>query len=216
MASEYNVKYGVNCEILLSVPDYLEEKAASNKVLTHKEPIKIVHHGNANKNRKIENMVNIVGPLGDQFELNFYLTGNQEVIQYVKNEASKYVNIKFHDPVELEGITKMLTQYDIGLYHLEPTGFNVRHCLPNKLFEYIQAGLAVVTGPSPDMAQIVYDHECGYVAEDFELSSLQSLLSRLTIDDINKAKKNSAIASVTLCFENESKKISEFMCSQSN
>ena len=53
-------------------------------------------------------------------------------------------------------IVDTIAEYDIGLFILSPINFNYYHALPNKLFEFIQARLAIAVSPSPEMARIVH------------------------------------------------------------
>ena len=77
-------------------------------------------------------------------------------------------------------IVDTIAQYDIGLFLLSPANFNYYHALPNKLFEFVQARLAVAIGPSPEMARIVNDHDLGIVAPDFEPTTMAAHLNALT------------------------------------
>jgi hypothetical protein len=63
--------------------------------------------------------------------------------------------------------------------------------LPNKLFEFIQARLALVVGPSPEMARVVREHECGLVTRDFTSQSLAEALASLTPASIAAYKRQS-------------------------
>jgi len=51
----------------------------------------------------------------------------------------------------------------IGVAPIEATCLSYRYCLPNKLFEYIQAGLPVVTSDLPEMARLVTQYQIGEV-----------------------------------------------------
>jgi len=82
-----------------------------------------------------------------------------------------------------------------------------QYALPNKLFEFIQARLAVIIGPSLDMADIVNEFNCGFVADDFNPKAMTRLLNDLTKAEIEVAKKQSNTAAKVLCYEEESKKI---------
>jgi glycosyltransferase involved in cell wall biosynthesis len=58
--------------------------------------------------------------------------------------------------------------YDVGFYPLYPTNYNNLIALPNKFFEFIAAGLAVCIGPSPSMAEIIEQYNCGLIVPSFE------------------------------------------------
>ena len=73
----------------------------------------------------------------------------------------------------------------------EPVTFNLKHCMPNKLFEFIQGRLAVAIGPSPDMAKFLIDNEIGIIAESFEPEALAEKLNKLTAESITEMKNRS-------------------------
>lgn len=202
LADEYLKEFGVKMEVFMSAPPFKNCSMISNNKI-----IKIVHHGVANWNRKLENMIDIVGGLDNKFTLDFYLTGDATYIDKLKKNALKYTNVFFKEPVEYNNIIPTLNKYDVGFFYVEPTTFNLLHCLPNKFFEYIQANLMIAIGPSPDMSELVNKYDCGIVAKEFSLESMIQELQKLTMSEVVKYKKNSSIAAKQLCYEVESLKL---------
>ena len=119
------------------------------------------------------------------------------------NSFGKYVSIK--KPIKYNEIVNKLSNYDIGIFYNEPTTFNLRHSLPNKIFEFIQARLAVAIAPSPDMKDLVEKYDCGVVAADFDISDMARSLNLLTESELDRLKKNSHIAAAELNIEKEQK-----------
>ena len=132
-------------------------------------------------------------------------------ISELKNKAYGCSRIKFNDPVCYQSIIPTLRNYDIGFFYVEPTTFNLLNCLPNKFFEYIQARLAIFVGPSPDMAELVNEFDCGFVCDEFSIVSAVNTLKRLNSDQIDRARVNSDKASRVLCYEKESEKITKLL-----
>src|SRR5690606_4933944 len=99
-------------------------------------------------------------------------------------------------------VVNFIHEYDIGVFLLPPVNFNYANTLPNKLFEYIQARLAVAVGPTPEMAAIVRKYGNGIVAEDFEPTSLARELNKLTGSSIAELKQRSSAAARDLSAEN--------------
>lgn len=207
LAKEYKKEFDVTMQVIRSTPNYTDFSVKP----CDKSVIRMVHHGGANRNRKIERMIELMNLLDDRFTLDLYLTKNHTYINWLKAKAKKNKRVRFCDPVPYSDILPMLNKYDIGLYLLQPTGFNTTYCLPNKLFEYIQARLAVAIGPSPDMSEIVDAYQCGIVSPNFNPEAMAECLSRLTLDDIDQMKQNSDKAAKELCFEEESKKLSSII-----
>jgi hypothetical protein len=103
-------------------------------------------------------------------------------------------NVRLRDPVPMPELTRLCNRYDMGLYLLPPTGFNTRHMLPNKFFEFIQARIGVAIGPSAEMAPIAGQHGLGVIAEDFTPRTLAEKLNALTAEDVMRFKRNADAA----------------------
>lgn len=95
--------------------------------------------------RGIEDAVKALGTLNkNDFEL--HLLGHRPASNelFFEELTSANVNIKFHDPIAPDDIIHFASQFDVGLA-LEP-GFSTNNqlALSNKIFSYMQAGLAIV------------------------------------------------------------------------
>ena len=154
--------------------------------------IRLIHHGIANRTRKIELMIDMMNYLDDNYIFDLMLVSNTtDYINELKLLASKFSNINFIEPVSINEITEFTNQYDIGVYILPPTNFNNYYALPNKFFEFIQARLTVAIGPSPEMASLVKKFNLGVVSDDFTSKSLAEKIKTLTRDQIMYHKNQS-------------------------
>lgn len=197
IAKEYEKNFGVKPTVVTNAPFY-EDLKPSN---VDENKIKIIHHGGAIKARNIEKMIDLADYLDDRFTLYFMLVPTDpNYYEYLKKYAEKK-NIVFLEPVKMQDISKKLNDFDIGVYILNPNGFNNLNALPNKLFEFIQARLMLAIGPSPEMAKIVKEYDLGIVSDDFEPKTLANKINRLKKEDIIYYKNNSHIAAKELCAE---------------
>jgi glycosyltransferase involved in cell wall biosynthesis len=78
------------------------------------------------------------------FELNLLgkqLPGSESFIEEITNSG---IAVKFHNPIHPDELTSFAAQFDIGLA-LEPAfSINNNIALSNKIFTYMQAGLAII------------------------------------------------------------------------
>jgi glycosyltransferase involved in cell wall biosynthesis len=157
--------------------------------------IRLIHHGGAIAERRLEVMVGAMDMVDDRFELDLMLVPNRRrYFARIERLARRSPHVRLIAPVSQRDLVKTCNAYDIGVYTLPASNDNLRLALPNKLFEFIQARLAVVVGPSPEMARIVREHECGLVTRDFTSESLAEALSTLTSADIAAYKRRSDVA----------------------
>ncbi|MFK7845040.1 MAG: glycosyltransferase [Rhodothermales bacterium] len=71
--------------------------------------------------------------------------------------------IKFKPPVAPAELHAHTCSADIGVTLLEDTCLNHRYALPNKLFEYLMAGLPVLASDLPEIGRIVEEYDVGRV-----------------------------------------------------
>ena len=203
LAQAYEKHYNVKPVVIRSTPNYVDLQPG--KVEIHK--FRMVHHGNAHRDRSLEDLIEIVKSLDDRFYLDLYLVGKTRYINELKTKGNGCSRVRIRESITYDNLIKVLSEYDIGLIYFPPTTFNLEACLPNKFFEFIQARLMLAIGPTPDMSTLVEKYQLGVVAEKFSVESMVSALSELTAEKINKAKENSNRAASVLCFEEESKEL---------
>jgi len=102
---------------------------------------------------------------------------------------------------------------DAGLSLDKNTNLNYRFSLPNKLFDYISAGIPVIAGNLPEVRNIIEENDCGVIVPVITSEEISNTLKRLRDDKdyLNKLRTNSVIASKKLNWENESKKLQIFI-----
>jgi hypothetical protein len=192
IAKEYKKEYNVEVEVLPSWSFY--HNLAPSKV--NPEKIQIIHHGHANPSRRIEQMIKMMDYVDERFHLDLMLTYEHHLnyLKFLQKEASYRANVNIIEPVAYEDIIPFTNQYDIGIFLVPPSTFNLLHTLPNKFFEFIQARLAIAIGPSPDMQAIVKQYNLGIVAKDFNEKNLAKELNKLSMEQIayNKEQSNKA------------------------
>jgi hypothetical protein len=205
IAEEYSRAFGIDKPIvILNAPRLadLEPRPAIE------ERIRLVHHGVAGKLRMIEEMIEMMSLLDERFELDFYLVqSDAEYYRRLVEGNPMSERIRFRDPVPTSELPRTLNGYDVGIALFAPVTINLRHVLPNKFFEFIQARIAVAIGPSPEMAYYVEKYGLGIVAEDFTAEAMAMALSRLGAADIDGYKANAHAHALELSAEPQMDKL---------
>lgn len=198
IADEYARHYAVAPEVVLNAP--LDQKLRPSTM----EPgrIRLIHHGGPIRSRHLETMIEVMKHLDTRFRLDFMLVeGNLEYMNELRALAAPDSRIRFIPAVPMPDICKTLNQYDVGIYLLPPVNFNHKYALPNKLFEFIQARLAIAIGPSPEMARLVNTYGLGVVAQSFDPTDLAMELSKMRESDLIRFKHSADIAAASINYE---------------
>lgn len=172
--------------------------------------IKLVHVGVGQEARKIERMIECMEYLNKGYTLDLYLISNQReknesYIEWLRQyiiERNLQDRIRILEPVDSEVLVKTINQYDIGIYYLEPIIKNQENCLPNKLFEFIQARLAVVTTPIPSMKEVIEEYDIGGASEEYTIESFVTRIEEVS-QKLDYYKQNTNKAANCLSAEKE-------------
>ncbi len=210
LEENYKRVFNFDCDLIMSLPKYEDNKS---KLLANNNKIKLVHHGGAKEARKIELMIELMDYLdADKFELDLYLIKyHNDYYEFLKDLIKNKNNINIYKEIDLNKINDTLINYDVGLIMFEPTTFNLEYSLPNKLFEFIQAGLCVVSYPLPNIKSVINEYNSGYVSENYDIKEIANKLNNLSIEEINKYKLNSISASKVLNAKENNKKLTEII-----
>jgi glycosyltransferase involved in cell wall biosynthesis len=94
------------------------------------------------------------------------------------------------------------TSADVGISGVENTCLSYYYALPNKIMEYIHAGIAVLSPDFPEMRKVVLENKCGWVHEE-STDSIRTQVNNLTKAEIAEKAANSVVARSSLTWESQ-------------
>jgi glycosyltransferase involved in cell wall biosynthesis len=117
----------------------------------------------------------------------------------------------FYGPVATDQVIHYAAGADLGVAPIANACLSYYYCSPNKLFEYMNAGLPVIASNFPELEKTVLGHEIGYT---FDPESPEDIAkaARFILDDPEKARAmhdNALQAASLYNWGNESKKLLE-------
>lgn len=211
IAAWYRNRYGLkNIEVIKNVPYRPKESGqASRKSLLREkfhlaeDDIVFLYQGVLEKSRCIEPILSgFLNPLPKK-HIVFLGYGDLEAV--IQEHASKHSNIHFHPAVKPDELQSYTEGADVGFALLEDC-LNNRCALPNKLYQYLFAGLPVITSDFPEMGRIIDEYGCGWKVSADE-RSLQELVNRITSEEILLKSANAIACHELLGWEAEEKKL---------
>jgi glycosyltransferase involved in cell wall biosynthesis len=101
---------------------------------------------------------------------------------------------------------------DAGLTLDTDTCINQRYSLPNKLFDYIAAGIPAIASPLPEVSALIRQYGCGVVIDEVSPEAIAEVLERLRDDRalLQTLKEKARAARSELNWEKEKLKEQEF------
>jgi hypothetical protein len=196
LARRFRRDFGFEPFVVMNAPPFAASSAAPTTT-----PLRLVHAGAALRNRRLETLVEAVAllPAAVRPTLDLYLAPNDPgYLAELTRRAAEVEGVRVLEPVPFRDLIPTLHRYDIGLHVLAPTNFNNAYALPNKFFEYVQARIGVIIGPSPEMRGILEDGGFGAVSDDFSPEALAKVLARLDAETVAEWKRRADEAAPSL------------------
>lgn len=201
IADYYNEKYGLNMQVVRNLPVCKERKSYDSR-----ENI-LLYQGALNMGRGIELLIEMMGFIPDY---KLYIAGKGYMELELKklaanlNLTNRVVftgNLPFDELHELTGRAK------IGFSVEQGSSLNYKYALPNKIFDYIQAGTPVICSNFPEMSAVVEKFSVGEIFSGHDAKSLSELVLSLLADSEKLAAchRNCIVAASELNWENEQK-----------
>ncbi len=209
IADAYFSKYGIEMELIRNLP-YGQRREARRPDLLDCGPKRIIiYQGALNVGRGLETIITAMQYL-DAFQLQLFGQGD------IADDLHALThNLKLGDRVEFMGrlpfdkLKSYTRQASLGISLEEDIGLNYRYALPNKLFDYIQAGIPVLVSDLPEMRRIVEDYGIGQVVDSPDPELLAAQIRKMMESEEWRMewKTNLRKAASELCWEKEQDKV---------
>jgi glycosyltransferase involved in cell wall biosynthesis len=174
--------------------------------------IEILYQGLVRPGRGLEAAIRSVPLWRPEFELTIRGPAETRYLAELKKLASAggaSARIKFEPAVPMTELVAYAAASDVGLMALPDMSLHTRSALPNKLFEYMMAGLALIVTDLPEMATLVRTTGSGRTISDLSPASIAATINGLDRDRIDTMKRASLRAAKQYNWETESAPVLE-------
>jgi glycosyltransferase involved in cell wall biosynthesis len=120
-----------------------------------------IYQGALSPGRRIEQFLRVFAAA--QPDRHVVFMGYGELESQVRLAAERFPNIHFAPAVAPKDVLRHTAGADVGLVGVENVCLSYFFSLPNKLFEYIAAGVPALVNDWPEMKRVVLDQGCGWV-----------------------------------------------------
>lgn len=151
-------------------------------VSPHEPPLRAIYQAGAGSGRRLEDLFEAAAATNG---VHITLRVTRVDLDELRSEVSRRGlddRVTVADPVSPEHLVQELAAFDVGIVIDRPVALNNALGFPNKLFEYLMAGLAVVVPNLPTMGAFVERESVGLVFEAGRPESLAATLTRLAAD----------------------------------
>lgn len=177
-----------------------EQKAANNR-------FRVIYQGALNVGRGIELMIETMKYLD---HITFLIAGSGDIEARLKGQVAELGlgdRVRFLGRLSPEELLVHTCTSDLGVSMEEDLGLNYRYALPNKIFDYIQGRIPVLTSALPEMKRVVETFGIGISTQERDPVKLASIVRYMCEEQAAGAWSDALDrAADQLCWEKESGK----------
>lgn len=176
IAQIYEKTYGVNVGVLRNVPHRRHLKATKDRLaldLPEHRRILILQGAGINVDRGAEELLSAMPLLGEEYYL--LIIGAGDVFETLKrrvSEESLHDLVRIIDRQPYERMMQYTLKADLGLTLDKNKSLNYRYSLPNKVFDYISAGIPVMSSDLTELRRLIDTHGVGILISEVTPESI--------------------------------------------
>lgn len=173
IAEIYEKRYGLKMAVVRNVPMRRENKSlaeSAESVEKGNEKRMLLYQGAVNVGRGIEWVMSAMRYLP---EYDMVVAGVGDEYERLRKEGEEIGNVTFLGRMEPEELHRLTPKAKLGLSLLENRGLNYYYSLPNRIADFVQAGVPVLATDFPEIHRVVEGYGIGrliapsrYIAEE--------------------------------------------------
>lgn len=200
LAKMYADKYQREVLSVVNLP-YYKEVVEVNKA----EKFTAIYQGALNKDRGLEELIQAFSLLND---MHLWIIGDGDVSEALKQlvfQLNISDKVKFFGKLPFEQLRQYTLKAHVGVSLEKSTNLSYEYATPNKVFDYISAGLPVLTCSLPEIKRIVNTYDVGTCIETVEPNAIAEKLIwyKENPEALKNWSKNAEEAAKELCWEKQ-------------
>lgn len=205
IANWYATRFGINTPaVVRNVPSLQHQRMVDRTALRRRIGLRdgtvvFMHMGGLMEGRGIERMIRVFSSLVD---IDLLFMGHGALVELVQDAARSHANIHYIPSVPTNEVIMYARVADAGLCLTEPECLSHEYSLPNKLFEYLHAGLPVVVNPLKEQRRVITDFNCGWIAPASD-QAFSNLLRSIDKETIRSRQEGVRRAAEEFCWDLE-------------
>ncbi len=176
------------------------------------ERVEILYHGLVAPGRGLVECIQSVPSWREEFRLTIRGPSTPDFLEVLAREvelAKVGDRVRLAPPVAMTELVAQAASFDIGLFALPSHSRHNQLALPNKIFEYTMAGLALCVSDLPEIARLVREHDVGLLISGSSPQAIAASVNRFTRQSIDQYKQKALAAARVLNWSRESAKLIE-------
>jgi glycosyltransferase involved in cell wall biosynthesis len=212
IADCFTKKYQVPFSVVRNIPNYPKIEHLKTRIelqLPLDKKIVILQGAGINVDRGSEELVEAFQYLDNSYLL--LIIGSGDVINTLKEKVialKLQTKVLFIDKMPASELRHYTANSDLGVTIDKDTNLNYHFSLPNKVFDYMHAGIPILASRLPEIENIINTFHIGTFIENHQLQHIAAQISNfLTSSDYEVCKKNISLAAKKNNWETEKQQL---------
>lgn len=177
-----------------------------NELSISDQSIIFIYQGGLAKARGMDLLLTAFKEINDPGYVIIFM-GFGEFEQPIKVASAEYSNIFFRKAVTTSELLKYTASADVGVHTIKNTCLNHNYCLPNKLFEYLIAGIPCIVPDLKEMKSYIEKNKVGYLFKQESKEDLIRVIKQMGQADISQFNEPIRVAQAEYNWKEEEKKM---------
>lgn len=170
----------------------------------------MLFHGQLHPSRGLESLIDSVAAWTPDRRLLLRGFGAESYVDSLRQRVRNLgldERVTFAPAVAQQDVVAYASEADIGVFTPATQSRHMLLSLPNKLFEYLMAGLALCVTPGHDREALIRKYDVGAVTASTYAAELAATINSISAASLNTWRRNALSAAEDLCWEHEQRKL---------
>jgi len=211
IAKIFEERYKVKFNVIRNISDAVEgfkPKAKSELGMPLDKKVILLQGAGINIDRGAEELIDAMQFINDAV---LYIIGSGDVWKILEQKVQAQnlkEKVKLINKIPKAELMHYTYNADIGISIDKNTNLNYYYSLPNKIFDYLQAGTPILASRLPEIEKIITRYKTGDFIDSHEPPAIAKKINEmLASQELSEYKANTKIAANELSWANEKQKL---------
>lgn len=194
--------------VVRSIPDtdsrVIKDEIIRNDLGLPDDVIIFGYVGHLLKDRSLLELIEVFERINDHQRV-FVIMGGGALRDKIESIAQKSEVVYYHPPVPVDEVVRYTSGFDVGINIYDPAPLSRRYALPNKFFQYIHAGVPIMSNDTEEPVKYNNRYGLGW-SVPYDFNKIEKTVKGLSLNEIERHRNNVLKTQNVFTWQKESQK----------